>query len=125
MLSQKDKLCQTRLLQSEAFRPPSLLALEFKENSRLENRVAPPKKVDMVNCWPRAPVAIGASIVWLAAAGFCIEVGGRLTWENIGPQAARIQARDAFLLQKLEFRRSGGQEEVFLPSFDAFKPVID
>lgn len=79
----------------------------------------------MVNCWPSAPVAIGVSIVWLAAAGFCIKVGGRLTWENIGPQAARIQARDAFLLQKLEFRRSGGQEEVFLPSFDAFKPVID
>ncbi|CAM6049115.1 unnamed protein product [Sphagnum compactum] len=61
----------------------------------------------MVNCWPRTVVGVSAATMWVVISLGCMELGRRLTWQNVEPQRARTLARDAMLLQKLEFRRSG------------------
>ncbi|KAH9563364.1 hypothetical protein CY35_05G122200 [Sphagnum magellanicum] len=64
----------------------------------------------MVNCWPRTVVGVTAATMWVVISLGCMELGRRLTWQNVEPQRARTLARDAMLLQKLKFRRSGGEE---------------
>lgn len=64
----------------------------------------------MVNCWPRTVVGVTAATMWVVISLGCMELGRRLTWQNVELQRARTLARDAMLLQKLKFRRSGGEE---------------
>lgn len=64
----------------------------------------------MMNCYPRTPLAIAGVALWMLVGVACLEAGRRLSWQNVERQAARTQARDALFLQKLKFRKSGGQE---------------
>lgn len=65
----------------------------------------------MVNCYPRTPLALAGAALWVLAGVACFEAGRRLSWAHVAPQTARTLARDAFFLQKLRFRQSGGQED--------------
>lgn len=65
----------------------------------------------MVDCYPRTPIAIAKAVLWVLTGVACFEVGRQLSWENVESQATRTQARDAYFVQKLKFRKSGGQEE--------------
>lgn len=65
----------------------------------------------MVNCYPRSPLALAGAALWTLGAVACFEAGRRLSWDHVAPQTARTLARDAVFLQKMRFRKSGGQED--------------